>query len=65
MHRIADALCAKETPVINLPKLPDIDALDGMFMYVKQRLLKLSPENRNKLVIKFLQDITEEEQKLS
>lgn len=45
MNRIADALCDKEMPVINLPKVPEIDPLDGMFLYIKHRLLKLSLKN--------------------
>lgn len=62
MNRIADALCTKEMPAINLPKLPEIDALDACFLYIKQELLKLSPEKQNRLLLKFLQDITKEEQ---
>lgn len=62
MNCIADALCSKEMPVINLPKLPEIDALDGMFLYIKQKLLKLGPEKQNAFLLKFLQDITKEEQ---
>lgn len=62
MNRIADALCTKEMPVINLPKLPEIGVLDGMFLYIKQRLQKLNSEKQDRLLLKFLHDITKEEQ---
>lgn len=62
MNRIADALCNKEMPVMNIPKLPEMDTLDGMFLYIKQRLLKLSSEKQNMLLLKFLGDISKEEQ---
>lgn len=61
MSRIADALCTKEVPVINLPKLPEIGALNGMFLYIKQRLQKLNSEQQDRLLLKFLQDISQEE----
>lgn len=38
-----------------------MDALDGMFLYIKQRLLKLSSEKQNMLLYKFLGDISKEE----
>lgn len=60
---MVDALCTKETPVINLPKLPEISPLDGMFLYIKQRLQTLNSETQDRLLLKFLQDITMEEQK--
>ncbi|XP_077265229.1 uncharacterized protein LOC143899100 [Temnothorax americanus] len=63
INRIAEAFCNKDNnSVINLPKLPEIDALDGMFIYIKQRLLKLSQEKQNMLLMKFQQDIAKEEQ---
>lgn len=62
MNRIAEAFCNKEMPAINLPKPPEIDALDGMFIYIKQRLLKLNKNTQNTLLLKFLQDIANEEQ---
>lgn len=60
MNRIVEAICTKDTPVINLPKLPEIDALDGMFMFMKQRLQELSVEKQNILLLKFMQDIIKE-----
>lgn len=62
MNRIAEALCAKEVPVINLPKVPEIDAMDGVFIFIKEKLLKLSPQKQNALVLQFLQDIIREGQ---
>jgi len=62
MNRIAEAFCNKEMPAINLLKPPEIDALDGMFIYIKQRLLKLNKNTQNTLLLKFLQDIANEEQ---
>jgi len=47
MSRIADALCTKEVSVINLPKLPEIGALNGMFLYIEQRLQKLNSEQQD------------------
>jgi len=61
MNCIADAFCSREMPVINMPKLPEMDALDGMFLYIKQRLLKLSSEKQNMLLYKFLGDISKEQ----
>lgn len=62
MNRIVDVLCTKETPVINLPKLSEINALDGMFLYIKEKLQKLTSEKQDQLLLKFLQDIIKEEQ---
>lgn len=62
MNRIAEAFCNKEMPVINLPKPPEMDALDGMFIYIKQKLLKLNKKTQDTLLLTFLQDITKEEQ---
>ena len=62
MIRIADALCKKDMPVINLPKPPEFAALDGMFLYMKEKLQKLNSKKQDKLIFKFLQDIMKEEQ---
>jgi len=61
INRLADALCKKETPVINVPKLPEVSALDGMLLYIKERLQKLSSQKQDKLLLKFLHDIAKEE----
>lgn len=62
MNRIVDVLCAKEMPVINLPKLSAVGVLDGMFLYIKQRLQRINSEKQDRLLLKFLQDITKEVQ---
>jgi len=58
---LADALCKKETPVINVPKLTEVSALDGMLLYIKEKLQKLSSQKQDKLLLKFLHDIAKEE----
>ncbi|XP_071651723.1 uncharacterized protein [Temnothorax longispinosus] len=62
MSRIAEAICKKDMPAINLPKPPEIDALDGMFLYIKQILLTFNKDKQNMLLLKFLQDVTKEKQ---
>lgn len=60
MHRI-DAFCKKEMSVINLSKLLKI-VLNGIFLYIKEKLQKFSSEIQDKFLLNFLQDNMKEEQ---